>query len=96
MRLDDFERSAIVRSIVEIDPSAEVWLIGSRTIDSAKGGDIDLLVISSRIGFSEKLDLLIALKTVLSDQKIDLRIVSPEHRATDAFAAAVLPAAVRL
>jgi predicted nucleotidyltransferase len=96
MRLTDFERRTIVDAVSSLDPDAEVWLFGSRANDAARGGDIDLLVISSKIGFSEKLDLLGEIKMILGDQKIDLNIVGSDRKTTDALAAAVLPTALRL
>jgi hypothetical protein len=96
MRLTPSERSTIVKAVLSIDPEAETWLIGSRTIDTAQGGDIDLIVVSRQIGFSEKLDLLTSLKMALGDQKIDLKVIQPEERSTDPFSVAVLPTALRL
>ena len=45
MRLSPQERSVIAQAGAETLPAgSRVWLFGSRTDDSARGGDIDLLV----------------------------------------------------
>lgn len=45
MRLSPYEREVIRRTTTELaGPAAQVRLFGSRTDDTARGGDIDLLV----------------------------------------------------
>ena len=93
MRLSDAEQSTLVRAIVAVDPDAKIWLHGSRTRDEARGGDIDLLVLSHHIGLKEKLDLLARLHVALGDQKIDLTIV---HDVERPFARLAIAQGVRL
>lgn len=80
MRLTDHERSTLLRAIRAADPSAEVWLHGSRVRDDALGGDIDLLVMSHRLGLGDKLSLLAELHAALGDQRIDLTIAGDDQR----------------
>lgn len=47
MRLQPYEIKAIGESAATMDSAAKVWLFGSRADDAKRGGDIDLLVISS-------------------------------------------------
>ncbi len=58
MRLTEAQRYAITDAIHDVDPDAPVYLFGSRANTSAKGGDIDLLVLSSQIDLMAKLDIL--------------------------------------
>ncbi|CAM5193390.1 nucleotidyltransferase domain-containing protein [Alishewanella longhuensis] len=46
MRLSDYEKSVIFKAITAEDANAKVFLYGSRTDNNARGGDIDLLVLS--------------------------------------------------
>ena len=73
------EQASVIRDAIarEISPDARVWLFGSRVDDSAKGGDIDLLVVSRKIDVMSKLDILAALHQQLGDQRIDL-VVFPD------------------
>ena len=96
MRLTDAEKVAIVSAVHAKDPQAIVYLFGSRVRDDLKGGDIDLLVVSTTIQFSAKLDILVAIKIAIGEQKIDLKVVAPTQLAMDAFAQRVLPDAIRL
>jgi predicted nucleotidyltransferase len=96
MRLTDAEKAAIVSAVCTEDPQATIYLFGSRARDDLKGGDIDLLIVSATIGFSAKLNILVAIKTAIGEQKIDLKIVAPAQLAIDAFAQRVLPDAIRL
>jgi len=77
MRLTESERQAITDAIRAVDPDAPVYLFGSRADDSAKGGDIDLLVLSSQIDLMAKLDILACLHGQIGEQKIDL-VIQPD------------------
>ena len=72
MRLSQKEISAIKGNILNYDEDAKIYLFGSRTNDKAKGGDIDVLVISNKIGFNEKMKIRIGLFNEIEEQKLDL------------------------
>lgn len=72
MRLEKFEIEAIKSTIREFDSNAEVFLFGSRIDDTKKGGDIDVLVISGKIGLSEKIKIKIKLYNRIGERKIDI------------------------
>jgi predicted nucleotidyltransferase len=74
MRLQENERQIIMKAIRSVDADADVYLFGSRVNDDAKGGDIDLLVLSKTINLMAKLDILAQLHQQLGEQKIDLAI----------------------
>ena len=93
MRLSEVERQAIKGAIGTRDPEAEVYLFGSRVDDSARGGDIDLLVLSEKIDLMKKLDILVDLFKQLGDRKIDLVVASDLSRP---FARIAISAGVRL
>jgi predicted nucleotidyltransferase len=77
VRLNENERQAILGAIGTQDPQADVYLFGSRVDDGARGGDIDLLVLSRRIDLMAKLDILGDLHRRLGERKIDL-VVYPD------------------
>ena len=93
MRLTDQEQQAITQVISQYDPTARVLLFGSRTDPAKKGGDIDLLVISVKLGFTDKLNILADLHERLGEQKIDLLL---DADGTGDFARTVLPTAIEL
>lgn len=82
MRLHKNAQSIIHRTAVEIfGPEANVYLFGSRTDDSAKGGDIDLLVqLDKPVNERERkiLKLVARLQIRLGDQAIDVLVQDPE------------------
>ena len=77
MRLSESESRIITHAVAVKDPDAVVYLFGSRADDAAKGGDIDLLVLSGKIGLMDKLDILAELHGQLGEQKIDF-VVYPD------------------
>lgn len=74
MRLIHEEQLAIGDAIHRADVDAAIYLFGSRVDDTAKGGDIDLLVLSKKIDLMAKLDILAQLHQKLGARKIDLAI----------------------
>ncbi len=96
MRLAPQEVEWIKKSVQNIDPSAHVFLYGSRTQDHLSGGDIDLIVISEHLKFSDKLTLLVEIKTHLGDQKIDLTLCSSSQSKTNPFIVQALLTAIQI
>jgi predicted nucleotidyltransferase len=76
MRLTPKEISEIKKAVATVDRKARVFLFGSRTDDTQKGGDIDLLVLSGSLGRAEKRKIRFQLYNALGEQKIDLLITS--------------------
>ena len=63
----------MIREVVaDTDPQAEVYLFGSRARDEERGGDIDLLIMSERIGPNERRRMKLRLMDGLGERKIDL------------------------
>lgn len=93
MRLSSEERQAILTAINARDGEAGVYLFGSRVNDAARGGDIDLLVLSSRLDLMAKLDILGELHRDLGEQKIDL-LICPDL--SQPFARVAMAQGVRL
>ena len=72
MRLTQQEQD-VIRQVINIsDQNAKVYVFGSRIDDTAKGGDIDLLVISDLLTIDDKISIKLALYKHLGEQKIDL------------------------
>ena len=72
MRLTEKEISAIKNNILPFDHEAKIYLFGSRVNDTEKGGDIDILVISDKIGFIEKIKIRTGIFKEIEEQKLDL------------------------
>lgn len=72
MRLSEFEKTVIFKAITAEDAAARVFLFGSRLDDAARGGDIDLLVLSG--SFDKKRQRAARWRIVekLGEQKIDI------------------------
>jgi len=96
MRLSSKEAEIIVRTIRDLDPVAKIYLFGSRIKPQMEGIDIDLLVLSDSLGFSEKVSLLIKIKGQLGDQKIDLLIKPSQSASKDPFVKSILDSAFEL
>ena len=74
MRLAPGEQLAIRDTIHQADTDALIYLFGSRTDDTAKGGDIDLLVLSKTINLMAKLEILTQLHYRLGERNIDIAV----------------------
>jgi predicted nucleotidyltransferase len=81
MRLTANERSTILRVVDQVTRTrGRVWLFGSRTDDTARGGDLDLLV-ESPVPVPHPARLLAAigarLEMALGERRIDLLLQAP-------------------
>jgi len=83
MRLTDTQIHTIEETVASVlgDSSAEVILFGSRVDDTAKGGDIDLLIqtqmhLDNRTSMASKIAAGLQIK--LGDQKIDILLVDAD------------------
>lgn len=80
MRLGEKEQLAIRKAIREADADASVYLFGSRVDDAARGGDIDLLVLSKKITLMVKIGILAQLHRTLGERKIDIAVYPDDSR----------------
>jgi predicted nucleotidyltransferase len=82
MRLSKRQQDSIRSVVAEVvGPRARVHLFGSRTDDAARGGDIDLLVVSDEPVTDPQratLTLTARLQRRLGDQPIDVLLIDPE------------------
>lgn len=74
MRLSKNEIDIIKSTIYEMDKNCKIYLFGSRVDDNKKGGDIDLLVISSSLTVDDAKKIKYRLWDYLGEQKIDILI----------------------
>lgn len=86
MRLTSEEKIIIRSTINEFEPEARIRLFGSRTDNNARGGDIDLLIISSYLTYRDKLSIRSTLKEKLGDRKIDIIITKKPDTAFTRYA----------
>jgi hypothetical protein len=103
MRLNEKEVAGIVEAlgIFLINGPAELRLYGSRVDDQAKGGDIDLLVIFEDQESAAKLiykkpEILVAMKKLLGERRIDLKIAAVAELNEDPFLKTVFPKSILL
>lgn len=93
MRIKEDEVKVLKESVKERDPDAKIYLFGSRTNDQARGGDIDLLVLSENLTFKDKLKIKARIFEFMEVQAIHLIIA---HDTSDLFVRAVLDEGVPL
>jgi len=74
MRLTELQKSIIIEAVKSTDPDAQLWLFGSRTDDSKKGGDIDIAVLSEKINRDSMLVIQVQryICDGIGEQKIDI------------------------
>jgi len=81
MRLSPTQIRIIKQQVAELfGDAARIWLFGSRALDEAKGGDIDLYIETPRRldnRASAAAQLAARLQRRLGDQRIDVAIVDP-------------------
>jgi uncharacterized protein len=95
MRLSVTEISAIREEIGRLDPKAEVYLYGSRVDDTARGGDVDLLVVSDKLAFRDVLRLRTGILDRIGWQQLDL-IVRRRDQLDEPLATAARETGVKL
>jgi len=79
MRLSKAEIQAIRDVIHQYDPDAQIRLFGSRLNDELRGGDIDLMILSGKLTYRDKLKIRYQLKDKLGNRKIDL-LITPKPK----------------
>ncbi|MDQ3018968.1 MAG: nucleotidyltransferase domain-containing protein [Bacteroidota bacterium] len=72
MRLKEFEVSAIKDAVYALDKTAKIFLFGSRVDDKKRGGDIDIIIISEKLKYGDKLKIYSRIFKTLEEQKIDI------------------------
>ena len=81
MRISEEERRTIVDSVTALDPDARVWLFGSRVDDAKRGGDIDIAILSRRIGKREARLVRRAIEDGCGEQGLDIVWSTDGHEA---------------
>ncbi|MBC7420573.1 MAG: nucleotidyltransferase domain-containing protein [Bdellovibrio sp.] len=82
--------------------SYDLFLYGSRADDALKGGDIDLLLVTSTKGVSlfedKNLDLLVDIKkqSAIGQRRIDLKATTADQLSTDPFLKVIAQTMVRI
>ena len=90
MRLSKQQHQAIKKYFLEVFQEGHIYLFGSRTNDTKKGGDIDLYIQTPNKEklVHKKLDFLVKLKRVIGNQKIDVVFDKGLQRSIDKVAQA--------
>jgi predicted nucleotidyltransferase len=74
MRITENEKNIIIDAVKNIDPDAHLWLFGSRTDDSKKGGDIDIAILSEKVNkdVMQEIQVRRFICDRIGEQKIDI------------------------
>jgi len=72
MRLSQNEVTLLKEKLASLSQEAKLYVFGSRVDDSKKGGDIDLLVVSTTLTKKDLRRLRIAFFNVFGEQKLDI------------------------
>ena len=83
MRLTEKEKSVIKKGVRALDKDAKIYLFGSRINDNERGGDIDILVISETLTYSDIIKIKSIIFNEIEEQKID--IIITKEIITDPF-----------
>ena len=79
MRLSKLEIHNLKAQTLQIDPKAQLSLFGSRTDDSKRGGDIDILIKSNVIRNQDLSKILLCFFEKFGEQKLDIVIDDQQH-----------------
>ena len=93
MRLEPGNRKVVVDAVKAFDSKARVWLFGSRVDDAKRGGDIDIAVLSGKLGRMEQMAVKRVIMDAIGEQKLDI-VVSSDGQ--EPFFRMVLESGVRL
>ncbi len=94
VRLSKAEIKNLKGSLSLADPHADIYLFGSRTDLTKRGGDIDILIISQNIKKSDLTDIRWNFFEEFGEQKMD--IVTDDGSVQTPFVEMVFPKAVQL
>lgn len=95
MRITEKQHHCIREAIEETMPDAEPYLFGSRTDDLARGGDIDILLLSERkLPLRSVMTLKRKILSKIGEQKLD--IVNFSKSTNTPFKKLILEKAVKL
>lgn len=94
MRLSRAEADNLKTNTRRFDEEAELFLFGSRTDDEKKGGDIDILILSCKLGKAEVRKIRRAFCEQFGEQKIDIIIDNGEL--AEPFVQMIFKKAIRL
>jgi predicted nucleotidyltransferase len=72
MRIIDTEKQVMIEAVKKADTEAALWLFGSRTDDTKKGGDIDIAILSPKIDLMKKIQIRRDILDRIGEQKIDI------------------------
>lgn len=72
----------ILEAVHRRDPGAAIVLFGSRADDEAKGGDIDLLILTDRLGFRDIWPIRRDILDRIGWQKLDIVLQRKDEQAT--------------
>lgn len=94
MRLSTNEVEILKKSLLNISNDAKLYLFGSRTDDSKKGGDIDILILSDKLTKRDIRKIRIDFFENFGEQKLD--IVLDKTNAQKTFTKHILKQAIEL
>lgn len=80
MRLTDFEIESIKETICKRDPDAKIYIFGSRVDDNARGGDIDMLIMSDKLQQKNSREIKNEILDRIGEQKIDIVISKDDSK----------------
>jgi len=90
MRLADSDRKIIKTVILKYIKNPKIILFGSRTDDSKKGGDIDILVqTDENINLKKQIKILAEIELNGVERKVDMLFKTPHSKEQNIFKTAL-------